>query len=138
MKVDQFDRGILSAIDADVIEALKPVAEKYGIDISKGRGTFSNTNFTMKIEMSVVGDDGNAVTKEVRDYQSYAHLYDLSPEWLGKTFMNNGREFKICGLSMKAKKYPVLAECDGDTYKFTPAAVIAKMKNELVANGTVA
>lgn len=120
MAITKFTRPTLDLLTADVMHAIAQVAQKHGIDVQKGRGTFGDNNFTMKLEFSVMGDDGKAVTRESADFKRYADAYGLDADDLGKVFRVSGHDYRIVGLSTKAKKYPILADrTNGDgTYKF--------------------
>lgn len=125
-QIQKFHRSNLDNIADDAMTALQAVADKYDIDIQKGRGTYSDTNYTLKIEMSVKDKTGQVITREARDFKSFADAYGLQSDDLGKTFPASGRTFEIVGLSTKAKKYPILAKDvnTGGTYKF-PATRVA-------------
>ncbi len=105
-------RALLKTIKSDAEEVLASVAKKHGVKISFGSGSFTPDNATLKMEIASFGDDGQAKTKEARDFERNAEvLYGLKPEDLGAIFTLNGREWRLVGAKPRSPKYPFLAEC---------------------------
>lgn len=120
MKIKSFDRTNVRLLSQEIEATLKTLAEKYGITLKTGRGTFRSDNFTLKLEAAVIGDNGQAVTKEVSEFQNYAALLGLQPDDLGKPFTLRGQTYIITGAKLSSRKYPVLAKnTNGKVYKFT-------------------
>lgn len=102
--------------------------------IRMGNATFTESNATFKIEVSLVGKNGEIKTKDAEAFKSYARIYGLQEEDFGKTFRNNGHTYKIAGLKTKSGKYPVIAEReDGKKFKFGVEYIqLQKNKNNLI------
>jgi hypothetical protein len=89
----------------EVEQALKSVAEKYGINISCGSISYTSSNIKMTV---------NALQKEV-DGISYAQSefnktciwYGLKPEDYNKEVEFQGEKFIITGINPKASKMPI-------------------------------
>ena len=98
MAITSFDRVSCRILSKDIEEALQAAASKHGIVAKIGRGTFTGGHFTLKVEFSTVGQDGTVNSKEAEDFKSYATLYDLKPEDLGKaiTFGPRGTPSPAC------------------------------------------
>jgi len=62
------------------------------------------------------------MTKEAAAYKRYKSLMGFSKD-LGDKFKYGGKEFIIVGYSPRSKKYPVLADANGKTYKFPDSVV---------------
>ena len=119
MKVKQFDKSNVNVVSSMINDELKALGKKLGIEIRAGRGKYSSTNFTLKLEMSVM-DGGEVITKEAVAFKELASLYGFKKSDLGKSFMSNGKKFTITGLNTRAKKYPINAVSEfGASYKFT-------------------
>jgi hypothetical protein len=114
--VKNFDKASCKAIAADILAVMGAIEKKYGVKISRSRGTFNSTNYTLKLEIYTLDNDGKAVDK----YRDAFAQIQLGP-WLDKVFTDAwDRKFQIVGWDRKAHKYPVLAKSqeDGKTYKF--------------------
>jgi hypothetical protein len=104
--------------------ALTGFEEHFGVAINLGTFRFDETNAKVPLEISVVSEGGEVITKEHENFKRYAASYGLRPEWLGKEFSSNGYTFAVTGLSTRAKKYNVLAKrSDGQGFKFAPDRV---------------
>jgi hypothetical protein len=115
--MDKFDRTNCRLLAEEIERALQPVAEKHGIVIRSGRGSFSPTNYTLKVECSV-RLNGETVTREAEAFKRYAEHYGLKPEDLGKIISHGGRQFRIVGLKPNSRRFPVLAERLPDGKRF--------------------
>ena len=104
----QIDRKLLQEIREPIIEALKPVAEKYGISIDAGGGQYAGEYGTLKLEFATISESGEVVTKEASAYREYAgkwgDLSEFDPDWLNKEFDYAGSMMKLTGFRTKARK----------------------------------
>ena len=125
MKITEFDKPKCRVVGYAVEEALKEVGVEFGIRLKYKGGSFTSTNCTVKIEASVIREDGTVITREADDFKRYCGLYNLLPEDLGKTIPHDGDSFQIVGLAMKSHKYPILATNlkNGKIYKLKEAGV---------------
>lgn len=114
------DRNACKQLSADMLEALKAVALKHGVQFSYKGGNFSSSSANFRIEAAVVGDGGVAETADRRCFKQYASLFDLKPEWLDKSFVHGNDTFTIIGLNTRKSKNPVLGKSanNGKTYIF--------------------
>lgn len=116
-----FDRATVKNTRDKLQAALDTLSKDLGCQIKVGNATFARTgsNCTFKVEFAALGEDGTAETKEVLAFRELAVMYGLSPDDIGKIFVNAGQEFTICGLAPKARRFPILAKrADGKSYKF--------------------
>ena len=127
-QIKQFDRQEVRILGEAIESALQKVGDQYGVHIIRGNGRFDPTNLTLKIEASIVGENGEVVTKEAKDFKKFATMYGLNPSDLNKTFTTwNGKQFEITGLSLRKSKNPILAKkvSTGKTFIFPSEEVIA-------------
>lgn len=107
------DRQFMRDLRVSLELALSVVAERHGISIKVGHGTFAGENGAFKLELATIGGDGIANTKERSDFKRYAAMLNLKPEWLDQEFEQGGDTFTIRGLRLKARKRPVIASKKG-------------------------
>lgn len=85
-------RDILKAIRGDIDAALAAVGEKHGVILKAGNASFSEANFTFKLEGTIKG----GVSKIEFDYIAYSAVYPNLPP-LHSTIIHAGKSFKVCG-----------------------------------------
>jgi hypothetical protein len=103
--IKQFDKSNLKEIRTAVDIALAGVGSQFGIKIKIGNMNFGDHTFTSKVEASVVGVD-----TRVEEWSRHFWKFDLSEDWLHKTFTHNNDEYKIVGLRPRATKNQILIE----------------------------
>ena len=107
--------SIISSILAEASDKLKA----YGVVAEVGSGSFTDSNVTFKVNVSEVGENGEAKSREAESFKTNASLYGLDPSDLGKTFVDRGNNYTVLGLAPRRSKYPVLAvRGDGKKFKF--------------------
>lgn len=118
-------RALLKTIKSDAEAVLATVAEKHGVKITFGNGSFTPDNASLKMEIAGITSEGVVKTKEATDFERYASAFGLKPEDLGTTFTYNGKEFKLIGAKPRSTKFPLLAVNlkNGKTYKLPKDAV---------------
>jgi hypothetical protein len=126
-KQTEISKPVLEKVREELEQLLEPFGEKYGLQLKTGRCSFSPSNFTMKLEGSLINEDGVVQTKESEDFKNFAPLFGLDPEDLGKQFRTGMDMYTITGLKTRAKKYPVVAVNEkGRSYKF-PAENVKRL-----------
>lgn len=124
------DRAVVREIAVDMMEALKAVALKHGIEFSYKGGSFFPSNATYRFEAALVGASGVAETRERKDYTLYAKSYNLKAEWLDKIFVHDTDTFTIIGLSTRKRKNPVLCKNSRNDKTYVFPAYMVKMLME--------
>ena len=123
MKIETMDRASVKVLAIAVEQAMKQVAEDFGVTYAYKGGTFDPGTgvFYPKGEFSLP-DSGR------RAFERDAHQFGLTSEHFGATFVSNGQEFRVTGINTRAPKYPIKATCllSGKPYKF-PASVVSKI-----------
>lgn len=107
MKIEQFTRPVCREFSARVIEALKPLAGEFGLQVAHKGGRFDASNYTLKVEFSVLRDGGIAMNEEAVNYNTLHVFYGLPADGLGKEVAWSGRTFKVTGLRPKRRKCPL-------------------------------
>jgi hypothetical protein len=127
--MEKFDKANLGKIRPALEGALDGMVDDLGmpIKLKLGQISYSDTNFTVKLECSLINGDGVAQSKERAAYIESASMYDLDAAWIDQTFKtHDGKVLKIKGLNTRAPKNPVLLEDEkGRTYK-GPVDIVRK------------
>ena len=125
--ITTFDRRVCAELGAAIEAALQSVADEYGVQIKQGRGTYSESTFSMKIEVATIGEGGLARTKESIAFLTNARMYGLDPKDLFATFRVKGTDYVLIGCKTRSPKFPMLGRSasDGKTYKFRERTVAA-------------
>jgi hypothetical protein len=118
MPITRFDRPTLARLRTELEAALAPVAEKLGITLTVGSGTYRDETATLKLELAVVRADGTAVSVEAENFKRYCHFDGLKPEDLNRPFKVGGTEYKIVGYRPKAPKKPYVIARTRDDKRF--------------------
>lgn len=122
-KVNSFNRQNIRQINSEIDNALKSIAKKYGVNINLKNTRFSTDNYSTKIEVATVGQNGVTMTKEAIDFGRYKNIKGIRFD-LGFSFERDGKTFTVTGYKPRSSKYPVLASCtDGKTYKLPVSLV---------------
>lgn len=115
--MNTINRENIRLLQSDMMEALKDVALKHGVQFSYKGGNFTPENVTLKIEAALLGANGVAETKERNNFVRYAGMYNLKPEWIDQTFELDEDTYTIVGLNTRKQKCPVLCKNSaGKTY----------------------
>ena len=118
------DRKTAKILIDRAIELLAPLADEYGVTIAGKGGTMDGPAFTMKIGLTCSGADGQAQTRERRDFAVAASLYGIPDDALDKTFASNGGTYTLCGAKLGSPKFPFIAKrTDGKAFKFTGGTI---------------
>lgn len=109
MKITRIGPNEARLIAEAALAALKPVAEQFGLSVAKSGGNYSATSLIEKFEFALVGENGEAQTREARDFARFCGMFGLTADMLNKQFLNGGQLFTITGLNTKAPRFPVQA-----------------------------
>lgn len=91
----------------DFEEAVKDLEQKYGVVVTLGQITYGYDEFYCRMAVK------NGQSKEElfkKEFEADCAKVGLYPEDYGQTFMRHGHTFKIVGLDLKKRKYPVIIE----------------------------
>lgn len=116
------------------VEYMAEFAEEMGMQIMPASARFGPTSVTVKLEFAVIdAETGQPQDKKAMAFSHLAFSYGLDPDWLGKCFISNDKEFRIVGLNTRAPKFPVLCvRLDNDkTYKFRAETIEKRMTDTM-------
>lgn len=115
-KITSFDRATVKRLRDEIDAALASISSKYGIEISAGNATFTSSNVTFKVQAAVVAESGMVMSKSVSDFNMYARMNGLRAS-IGDTFNHQGRMYTVVGWKARARKNPVMVECNGKSFR---------------------
>jgi hypothetical protein len=121
-KITEMNRANVRTISAAAEEALRPIAEQYGLQVRKEGGSFdpAGGSYTGKFTFTCETADGVPA-----DFARNAALFGLSADDWGRRFSTHNGTYEICGIKLRNRKYPILGRCiaTGRTFKFQTTAV---------------
>lgn len=126
-QVTVLNRNNIGALRADIDAALAAVGAKWGMQIKSGACRFSDKAAQFKVEAAVIGEGGEACTKELNDLKVILRRMGISEE-KGLAEIRMGfptKPYKLVGYRSKQFKYPFIAKdlTDGKLYKFSSNSV---------------
>ena len=120
-KVQRIDRDTCRKIAEAIDEALKSVSERFGLSIQPSRGSYGSTNVKFTVEAAVIGEDGAAITPELKDLKGWLHRQGYEESVAGSVGeVPKLGPCKLVGYNYRAPKYPFLVEQveTGTVYKY--------------------
>jgi len=100
------------------LDALLKEADLEGYSVRVGSGSYSDTNFSFKIEGAEIGESGIVKDKDYETLKELGAIYGLGNDAYGKKITLNGSTFTIKGLNTRRRKYPVSAVKDSTGKRF--------------------
>lgn len=129
--IERLDRTACRLLSQKVENQLEALGKELGIKFTYKGGRFSDSNMTMKIEAALI-QNGEAKSVEIEDFKTYAEIYGLKPDDLGKEITIGNNKYTIKGLKPRSKKYPIIGEKgDGRRFKLPLTAVKTALGREL-------
>jgi hypothetical protein len=125
--IKTFDRATCRTLSDAALAALQEVAERHGLQVEAGRGSFAPSDFTVKFTFKVVGEGGISPADR-RDCQ---HL-GLPETCLGQTIQGRLGSYQITGFKPRSPKYQVIVKYvsgahEGRSYKMPAVQVSADL-----------
>jgi hypothetical protein len=103
---------------------LDEFAKSNDLQATVGAASFTPNNVRFQLDLSVVGEDGEAITREAETFRLHAQSFGFSPDQLGEPFLHNGKRLKIVGLNIRSTRFPIIAaDEEGKRYKY-PAELV--------------
>jgi len=131
-KISGFDKPILREFRKEIEQALAGLAEQRGVQFQVGGASFDTSNVRFTLEAAVIGEDGQAETRERGDFKRHAWQFGLKPGDLDRVITWQGRrgvdQYRLIGLRMRAPKFPILAVRLSDSKEVClPKAAVASI-----------
>lgn len=128
------DTKKLDAIRKALEISLEVIGEAHGVAFDIGKMTYSHSGFRCPLEAFEVSDTG--VSADQVKFEQAAHFFDLSPSDYGRVFWMGRDQWKLVGIELKNRKYPIIAEKvgSGKTYKLESRHVQIAIAREDNAN----
>ena len=122
MAIKRIEREHLLGMQDIVETALNNIRTEYGVDVEITKIKCDNG---LDFHMILVGNTTEDRTlAEKEGFASQSYMYGLSPDDYEKSFIENGKTYKIFGIKPRNRKYPVLARNGkGTVYKFSASKV---------------
>jgi hypothetical protein len=133
MTIKTIDAAACRLLREELEMALGAVTDNNpGLTIKVGSMTYAGNYATIKLEVAIVDEEGNAQTKEASDFIDYTAMgaYDtLTPDHLWDWVMLHGERYQLIGCKPRSRKYPILGKrADGKIFKLPVATVCAAIK----------
>lgn len=137
MKIESFNNRTVDVVLEACQKALEAVAAEHGLRLERKRCSYHQTDMPVAFKLHVreTDSDGREITPEERDFRLHATAFGLQPDDFGKTVTIRGQEYTICGLRLRARKYPITAERGGQKYTLPEDAVLRALGRPLVSDG---
>lgn len=130
--VTKFTNTNVRQILSECEEALRPIAEKYGLTLDQKGKSYRRDALPVMYQFLVreTDEEGNEMSSEGKEFQRRAPWLGLEASDLNREFTSRGRKYRITGLNPRGRKYPILAEevRTGKKYKFPVEVVKAGLE----------
>lgn len=122
-------QGGFDELRSDITEALQKVAAEYGVVISTGATSYTNSYADIKLHVGLVAKNGLVETRESKEFTQFAESMGLQLTDLNRSFMFKGLLYKVIGLRT-GRKHPILCQReDGKRFFFALEAVKTSLKH---------
>jgi hypothetical protein len=129
MKMDRVKIKNVRAVLEKILAAHAEELKQAGVSLSAGNASFNDVSATLKLTVTDLQADGQAVDLKKEDWNRYAEIFGMKKEWLGSAITMNGARHVITGLSPKRHKNCVNIRSErGAEYITSPEVVISKLK----------
>ena len=128
--MNNFTKEDCRTLRTEMTEALKGIEKKHGIKLSVGNMSFTNTKVEIKVEATLVGEQGEDLNAKA-NFELYASSFGLSKSDYNREIKINGDLVKLVAIMPKRSKYPIVGQkADGRRFKFTEEGVLNAIKFE--------
>lgn len=110
MAITSLDTKTANLLQKEMTEALQGIALKHGVKITAAGGTINPNHVDVFLKFRVeVSDIGAKDTARKQEFDQYCELFGMKPEHFGATFTSRGQTYKISGLELRRRKFPIRA-----------------------------
>jgi hypothetical protein len=119
------DKTGIRLLRGQIETALAELGAKHNLAISVGSASYlPGKNVTFKLECAAIGADGEVATAEAEAFKTYAGLFGLKADDLGRSFVSQGKKWTIVGCAPRSRKFPILCEdSNGKVFKLSSSSV---------------
>ncbi|MCK9447309.1 hypothetical protein M0Q50_10700 [bacterium] len=119
LKLD--DNTSLEILRDAVNNRLKDIEKDFGVSMKVGHISYQQLKATFRLDATIASVDVSRL-----DYEKYCSYFDMPKDSYGKTFISGGTNYKICGINVKARKFPIIAQNlkDNKMYKFNSVDIV--------------
>ena len=131
-KIEKIDRSVAKELRGVIEEAVGEALKERGLQVKMGNARYTDTSINYKMEIIVEPSEEGGIVMDEKAiaFKNHASLYDLKPEWLGRSFKYQRGDRKIVGLNMRARKAPIIVDSNGDRYRMTAEFVKLMMMSQ--------
>ena len=117
-------------LSMQVIDVLKEKFPK--LVIKRSRGKFSVNHLDLTVSIDTPNEDGEVVPREEIDFKNYASFHGLTPDDIYKEFSFEDARYRVTGLLVNRRKYPIQATCisSGKRFSFKANTIVEALKAE--------
>jgi hypothetical protein len=131
-RITRMDRTIAKRLGDDLEKAAQEVAKKYGVVAARRSGSFSDMQFTTKIEFAITETADGKSPAQV-EFERYAKIFGLEAEDYGKEIVLQAERFTIAGIRPKASKNCISIKRVSDGKGFVCSVEVVNRKLNRVA-----
>lgn len=96
----------------DFVKQIKELALENGLEVDLDKGTIYNEDALVKLTLNVTELSGKSIAQ--KEFEMYAPKFNIPLDSFGKEIeVGNLGSVRICGISPRARKYPLLVTADG-------------------------
>lgn len=127
-RITQFTGTNIDLLRKKIEAALAEIGQNYNVTFNVGRITYSSTDSTasarLKFETKTDGS-GAVVDRAAQAWVKNCQYYGLKQEWLNQTFKAKADEYKIVGLQLNKRRFPVqtIRVSDGQLFGWSKDSV---------------
>lgn len=118
-------KDMLRDLRTDIDAALAAVGTKHGVALKTGSGSFTDTNATFKLDVSVI-EGGVVVSKESAFLRKHFQMLGLKEEHLSQVFAYGGKNYTLDGFRNTGGGKPYLVERDDGKKFMMPEEAVKK------------
>ena len=127
MKVKEFNPENLKELRTELNAQMAKIEKKFGIKINIGNMSYGVNEVSIKVKANTLTDTGTAITKEAKQFATYAKLGGYSHLKVGDRVEIAGTLLTIKGYNSRAHKSPIQLEANGRGYKCSESTLINKL-----------
>lgn len=109
----------INSVQAKIKAAIAQIAREENVDISFGTCRYDSAkyNTTMTVKTKVITDSVTSVNDRT------SRILGFDSNVIGRFATVNGKTFTITDIKTRNRTYPIIAECEGKSYKLSVAQV---------------